>query len=223
MRLVLLSLLSGVLSTQPPANQPHAPFKSIYDTKPIEEMSLGELLNTCREALNNLTLIPHVHGNAHVGRLQEVFKSLSKTLPLVTYDTSISPIERGVDGLIHNALHPVEFVKNEYTGASWDVRHITQPDAAYGLLRGLVIIMLLYFVIGFVVLTKFYNAQGVERIPHSQFWVAYPALVMDGVVYVRDQIGIGGDKIASGSYDRIVDSSNKFSGSRDTFSQFEPI
>jgi hypothetical protein len=219
MRLFVLGVMA-VRAAQPPAA---APFKSIFDTKPIEQMGFGELLDTGREALNNLTVIPLVRGNVHLLRLQEVMKSLSKTLPLVTYDSSITPIERGVDGLIHNALHPVEFLGNEYRGASWDFRHITERDSAYGLLRGLVIIMLLYFIIGFIIMAKYYKAEGPERIPHAQFWMAYPSLVMDGINYARDQVGITSDKGNSTSYERIADTSTKFHGSRDTFSQFEPI
>ena len=222
MRLFSVSIV-GALAAQPPVVQNPPPFKSIFDAKPIEEMGFGELLDTGRQALNNITMIPQVHGNIHLLRLQEVMKSLSKTLPLVTYDSSITPIERGVDGLIHNAFHPIEFAKQEYKGTSWDVRHITEAEAASGLLRGLVIIMLLYFIIGFIILAKFYKAEGIERIPHAQFWVAYPSLVMDGVNYAKDQVGIGYSKDSQGSYERIADPSTKFSGSRDTFSQFEPI
>jgi hypothetical protein len=217
MRLFLISVAAA--APHPAAT----PFKSVFDSKPIEEMGFGELLNTGREALNNLTVIPMVAGNVHLLRVQEVMKSLSKTLPLVTYDASITPIERGVDGMIHNALHPVEFLGKEYKGASWDFRHITKPDSAYGLLRGLVIIMLLYFIIGFIIMAKYYKADGPDRIPHSQFWLAYPSLVMDVVNYARDQVGIGSDKGTNASYERIADPSTKFQGSRDTFSQFEPI
>lgn len=222
MRLFIIPIV-GSLSAQPPVAQNHPPFKSVFDPKPIEQMGFGELLDTGRQALNNLTVIPQVHGNIHLLRLQEVMKSLSKTLPLVTYDSSITPIERGVDGLIHSAMHPVDFAKEKYKGTSWDVRHITEAEAASGLLRGIVIVMLLYFIIGFIILAKFYKAEGIERIPHAQFWVAYPSLVMDGVNYARDQVGIGSNKDSSGSYERIADPSAKFSGSRDTFSQFEPI
>jgi len=222
MRLYIFPVI-GTLAAQPPVAPHPTPFKTIFDAKPIEEMNFSELLDTGRQALNSLSAIPLVPGNMHYLRLQEVMKSLSKTLPLVTYDQSISPIERGADGLIHNVMHPVEFAKEHYKGTSWDVRHITEAEAASGLLRGILIVMLLYFIIGCIIMTKYYNAEGVERIPHSQFWIAYPSLVMDGVHYAKDQVGIGSNRESNGAYERIADPSTKFSGSRDTFSQFEPL
>ena len=198
-------------------------FQSQYDKKPIEQMKFGELLDTGREALNNITILPQVAGSVHVHRLQEVLKSLSKTLPLVTYDDSINPIERGVDGLVHSVFHPIAFAEDHARGASWDVRHITAPGSAFGIFRGLMLVVFLYFVIGFIVLAKFYHAEGTERIPHAQFWVDYPSLVTDGVYYAKDLAGFNNDKDSNGTYERIVHSSTKFSSSRDTFSQFEPI
>jgi hypothetical protein len=46
---------------------------------------------------------------------------------------------------------------------------------------------------------------------------------MDGINYAKDQVGIGSNRESNGAYERIADPSTKFSGSRDTFSQFEPL
>ncbi len=72
-------------------------------------------------------------------------------------------------------------------------------------------------------MTKYYDAQGIERLPHMSFWVSYPGLVTDGVFYARDLVGMSSGGV-SGAYDRISSTSAKFpDASRDTFSQFEPI
>ena len=55
-----------------------ASFKSQYDAKPIDQMTFSELLTTGKESLNNITMIPHVKGNVHVTRLQEVLKAVCK-------------------------------------------------------------------------------------------------------------------------------------------------
>jgi hypothetical protein len=202
---------------------PGQPFQSLFDAKPIEQMTFSELLITGIEALNNVTMLPNVMGNIHVHRLQEVLRSLSKTLPLVTYDESISPIERGLDGLVHNVFHPVDYAERQVRGARWDARHITASGSASGILRGLALILCIYMLVGFIVLSKYYSAEGMERIPHLQFWVAYPSLVLDGIYYVKDLTGFSNGMGTNGTYERIVNPSTKFGSGRDTFSQFEPI
>lgn len=194
-------------------------------------------LTAAKEDLNNITMVPVMRGNPYITHLQDVIKAVrvrvwfhfcnfflqfSKTLPLVVQDSSIGQIERGADGLIHDVFHPIETFEHGIQGASWDVRHITSYRSSFILLRGLVIVFLLYIICGMIIMVKYHNAQGIERLPHLSFWMSYPGLVTDGVFYVRDMVGLHG---GGGSYDRLSNSSNvKFpDASRDTFSQFEPI
>jgi hypothetical protein len=73
-----------------------------------------------------------------------------------------------------------------------------------------------------VILAKYYDAQGMERVPHLSFWLSYPGLVMDGVHYLKDLAGF--QNVGGVGYDRISTNSIKYpDASRDTFSQFEPI
>jgi hypothetical protein len=189
--------------------------------KPVEQMSFGELLNEGKEAINNITLIANMAHHPQVVRMQNVLNAFSKTLPLVTYDQSISPLERGADGLIHGVFHPIDTARNNLAGLSWDLQHITQEHSSFIILRGLVIFFCLYIIIGAFIMAKYYNADGVDRIPHLSFWMAYPGLVVDGIAFVSDRLGCD---VSPSTYQRLsVAVASKNMGSRDTFSQFEPI
>lgn len=195
--------------------------KGAAPTKTIDQMSFGELLKEGTDAINGIASIPNMAGNVQVVRMQEVIKAFAKTLPLVTYDESISPLERGADGLIHEVLHPIDTVKDKIGGLSWDLRHITAPRSSFIILRGIIIFFCLYILIGAFFLARNYNAQGIDRIPHLSFWMAYPGLVVDGITYVSDRLGCD---VPPETYQRLnIAVSGKNSGSRDTFSQFEPI
>ena len=78
----------------------------------------------------------------------------------------------------------------------------------------------IYIFLGSIFLTKMYQADGLERIPHVTFWMGYPALVMDGVNLIRDFIG--GSSSAVG-LERLSAYSAKPQTTRDPFSQFDPI
>ena len=115
----------------------------------------------------------------------------------------------------------MEYIENGLHGVKWDVMHITSDRSSFILLRGIIVIFLMYILIGMCIMTKVYDAQGHERVPHMSFWMTYPGLVADGVYYAKDLVGA--NACADGTYQRVANPNNKFSGSRDTFSQFEPI
>lgn len=189
--------------------------------KPIEQMSFGELLNEGKEAINNITLLANMAHHPQVVRMQNVLNAFSKTLPLVSYDQSISPLEKGADGLIHSVFHPIDTAGTNIAGLAWDVKHITQAHSAFIILRGLIIFFCIYIIIGAIIMAKYYNADGIDRIPHLGFWMAYPGLVVDGIAYVSDRMGC---EVEPSTYQRLsVAVGSKQVGSRDTFSQFEPI
>jgi hypothetical protein len=189
--------------------------------KQVEQINFGELLKEGKEAMNGIASLPNMINNAEVIRMQKVLNAFSKTLPLVTYDQSITPLERGADGLIHEVFHPVDTAKDKLAGLSWDLRHITQEHSAFIILRGLVIFFCLYVLIGALIMTKYYNAEGIDRIPHVSFWLAYPGLVVDGIAFVSDRLGCD---VPPETYQRLnIAVASKNVGSRDTFSQFEPI
>ena len=189
--------------------------------KPIDQMSFGELLKEGKEALNSITHTGNLSNHPEIIRMQNVLNAFSKTLPLVAYDQSISPLERGADGLLHEIFHPVLTAQEKLHGLSWDIRHITEESSAFILLRGIAILFCLYIIVGAMIMAKYYNADGLDRIPHLSFWLAYPGLVVDGITFVGDRIGFD---MSSATYQRLtVAVGGKATGARDTFSQFEPI
>lgn len=190
-------------------------------TKHIDRMSFGELLKEGKEALNSISQAGNLTHHPEIIRMQKVLNAFSKTLPLVTYDQSITPIERGADGLLHEIFHPVLTAQEQLHGLSWDIRHITEESSAFILLRGIAIMFCLYVIVGAMIMSKYYNANGIDRIPHVSFWLAYPGLVLDGITFVGDRLGFD---MSSATYQRLaVAVGGKSTGARDTFSQFEPI
>jgi len=219
------SLLYCILVTIASASAVGSPVRVKVDTppaiKPIEEMSFKELLDEGRYALNNVAAINMMHSNPDVVRLQKVFTALSKTLPFVTYDKSIGPIERGADGLIHEILHPMTTAQDTLDVARSSISHPLSSRGPYHILTLLLIVFMLYILVGSIIMSKYYDARGTDRIPHMSFWLGYPGLVADGFNYLKQLIG---SPVTSPSYQRIaVIASNKHHGSRDMFSNFEPI
>ena len=101
----------------------------------------------------------------------------------------------------------------------WDASHITTSRSAVHILIFLLISFLLYIIVGSIVLTKFFNAEGIDRIPHLTFWMSYPGLVLDGLNYIRHSIGC----FSNEKFTQTSNYSTKFAPGRDTFSQFDPI
>ena len=222
---IMKSLLNCMLVTIASAAAVESPVQVKDDTppaiKPIEEMSLKELLDEGRYALNNVTAINFMHTNLYVIRLQKVFSALSKTLPLVTYDQSIGPIERGTDGLIHEIFHPMATAQDTFDVARSSLSHPLSSREPYHILVLLLIVFMLYILVGSIIMSKYYDARGTDRIPHMSFWLGYPGLVADGFDYLKQLIG---SPVTSPSYQRIaVIPNHKHHGSRDMFAHFEPI
>lgn len=189
--------------------------------KPIDKMGFGDLLAAGVVSLSELAKLENMHANPHVIRLNGILSALSRTLPLVNYDESISGVERQADGLIHDLFHPIQTAENGLRGAYWDAQHLTSDRSSFNLLAAILVGLSLYIIVGACIMAKYYDARGIDQIPHLSFWMAYPGLVIDGIVFVADSIGFD---ITSGSYQRLqVLVNNKSVGSRDTFSQFEPI
>jgi len=189
--------------------------------KTADEMTFAELLKEGKEAINKIAVLPHMAQEIHVVKIQEVLKAFSRKLPALALDETISPLESGIDGLIHEVFHPIDTAKAGLKGLSWDMRHITSDRSAFIILRGLIIFFCLYILIGAFLTAKYYNAHGIDRIPHLSFWMAYPGLVVDGIAYVADQLGCD---VPPETYQRLnIAVASKNAGARDTFSQFEPI
>jgi len=67
----------------------------------------------------------------------------------------------------------------------WNIEHINQHGAASAIMRGIVLFGLLYLGLGSFIKYQALGARGMDMIPHIGFWVDYPVLVNDGIIYTK--------------------------------------
>lgn len=110
-------------------------------------------------------------------------------------------------------------LKSQLQDTVWNIEHIQQAGVSWNLLRGFLELALLYLVLGAVYKRQAMGAEGLEMIPHVNFWMDYPELVADGVRYFRLLVGSQlGEKWSNESAGfQPMSSSNS-----DSFSQFSP-
>jgi hypothetical protein len=192
---------------------------SVVAAAPTDNMSGRQIVNEIRTGLTKLALTPTVNME-EVNKLNRLINALEKHMPAHADGAPVSGMEQGVDTAVHAAFHPIEELRHQMGSFSYDVKHITGQDSAWGLLKGFLLIATLYLVIGMIIMRKVYDVSGIESLPHLSFWIAYPGLVMDGVSFVMDRLGFSSPAPLNG-YTAVATKSG-ISG-RDTFSQFEPI
>lgn len=113
-------------------------------------------------------------------------------------------LSRGLPGIqdgIHDTLYNIE--------------HITQRNAAATLLRGLILICVVYVTLGSFIKYQTTGARGINMIPHIGFWMEYPKLVNDGVLYTR--IIVGNAMGMPHTSDNILHSGSSRSGGAGSF------
>jgi len=120
-------------------------------------------------------------------------------------------------------------LEREVSGIINKVEHLDRRGNASALIRGLLEAAVLYLVIGAIYKHQALGARGMDMIPHIGFWMEYPQLVNDGIVYSKQLVGgFLGIDMGSASFGSI-----SFGGSgggfeplgradRDTFANFEP-
>eukprot|EP00397_Hematodinium_sp_SG-2012_P036710 GEMP01039662.1.p1 GENE.GEMP01039662.1~~GEMP01039662.1.p1 ORF type:complete len:332 (+),score=45.60 GEMP01039662.1:75-1070(+) len=109
-------------------------------------------------------------------------------------------------------------VRRVYGDAMKDITHIGKHNAATDLLHGLVWLFVLYLAIGCLLKYNVQGARGIEMVPHIEFWRESPALVADGVKYLKiivSQASAKGPTLYSS-----VDDANR--NNPDSFSTFVP-
>mmetsp|Transcript_46783 Transcript_46783/g.100167 ORF Transcript_46783/g.100167 Transcript_46783/m.100167 type:complete len:352 (+) Transcript_46783:193-1248(+) len=116
-------------------------------------------------------------------------------------------------------------IEREIHDTIWNVEHITNYGVATELLRGILFVALVYFGVGCVYRNQSYGSQGLEMLPHKEFWIGYPALVMDGVTYAMMLLGAAPRDFGFGGSGGAPAGGliGRGSADRDTFSNFEPF
>eukprot|EP00930_Biecheleria_cincta_P089928 TRINITY_DN7926_c0_g1_i1.p1 TRINITY_DN7926_c0_g1~~TRINITY_DN7926_c0_g1_i1.p1 ORF type:complete len:358 (+),score=61.93 TRINITY_DN7926_c0_g1_i1:39-1076(+) len=132
-------------------------------------------------------------------------------------NTLESSLENDVKFFTNNLAAGIPGLEREAESVMWKVEHIDQWGAASGLLRGVIEVGLIYLVLGGLYKYQAMGARGVNMIPHLDFWVEYPELVMDGVKYSQQILSqfVGGS--ITGGFQPMSSAVE-----RDTFSHFEP-
>lgn len=80
-------------------------------------------------------------------------------------------------------------VEDEIHDTIWNVEHITSPNRATTLLRGVILIAVVYVSVGSFIKYQTVGARGIEMLPHIGFWTDYPQLVSDGILYSKILLG----------------------------------
>jgi len=67
----------------------------------------------------------------------------------------------------------------------WNIEHITSRNAATTLLRCLLLVAVVYIAVGSLIRYQGEGARGLDMVPHIGFWMDYPNLVADGILYAK--------------------------------------
>lgn len=87
-------------------------------------------------------------------------------------------VSRGIPGL-----------EDEVRDTAWNVEHIANRGVATMLLRSMLLICIAYIAAGSFIKYQTAGARGLEMLPHIGFWMDYPQLVSDGILYAKIIIG----------------------------------
>lgn len=83
-----------------------------------------------------------------------------------------------------NLLQGPAGVEREIHDTVWNIEHIEDRGVASELLRGLVLIAIVYICAGCAYKAQVLGSRGIDMIPQVAFWLEYPRLVSDGWAYV---------------------------------------
>ncbi|CAJ1398809.1 unnamed protein product [Effrenium voratum] len=133
-------------------------------------------------------------------------------------DTLGSELSSDLKTFSGNVLGGVSGWEREAESVVWNVEHIDHYGAAWGLLRGIIEVALIYLACGAIYKHQTMGARGVQMIPHLGFWMDYPNLVVDGVKYAQMMVSQStGQKSSSGGFMPLG-----MPAERDSFADFEP-
>lgn len=135
-------------------------------------------------------------------------------------DSVLRPWKQDLGYVTQNVRDGLPGLEREIHDTIWNVEHIGKQYVATGMLRGVIMIAVVYLVGGGAYKYQTMGARGLEMVPHIGFWMEYPQLVADGLRYVGilagDCVGRPSARGGSGGFQASVPSD------RDTFAHFEP-
>jgi len=143
----------------------------------------------------------------------------------------MNPWTHDVKYAMDNLRSGIPGIERELHDTMWNIEHIGTHGAAETLLRGIIMIGIVYLGAGCFYKYQSMGATGMDMIPHLGFWREYPSLVVDGVKYAIVLVsayipGSDGGRYSSGSG---FGGGNRGgfmpvggAGDKDTFASFEP-
>eukprot|EP00416_Gambierdiscus_australes_P040043 CAMPEP_0171105278 /NCGR_PEP_ID=MMETSP0766_2-20121228/62296_1 /TAXON_ID=439317 /ORGANISM="Gambierdiscus australes, Strain CAWD 149" /LENGTH=331 /DNA_ID=CAMNT_0011566073 /DNA_START=183 /DNA_END=1177 /DNA_ORIENTATION=+ len=108
----------------------------------------------------------------------------------------LDPWRKDVGYLADNLQRGLPGLQREVHDTIWNVEHLERRGVASELLRGVIMIGLVYFLGGLAYNYQVHGLSGMRAVPHVGFWMEYPELVKEGVViftqYVSQVLGTSG-------------------------------
>jgi len=80
-------------------------------------------------------------------------------------------------------------IEDEIHDTIWNVEHFKNKGVATMLFRGTILWCVVYIAVGSFIKYQTAGARGIEMLPHVGFWMDYPQLVSDGILYSKILIG----------------------------------
>lgn len=111
-------------------------------------------------------------------------------------------------------------LEREVEATVWKVEHLGHRNAASDLLRGVIMVAVVYFGVGSAYKYQALGARGLDMVPHVGFWMEYPNLVADGVKYASALVS----ELCGGrpAMPMGMPSGGMAGADRDTFANFTP-
>jgi len=123
-----------------------------------------------------------------------------------TWDFAGSKFQHDITYFENNLMAGLPGIQREIHDTVWNIEHINDRGTACELLRGTILLALLYLGLGVLIKSQMMGSRGLDMIPHIGFWAEYPKLVADGIAYsqillsgiIGKPIGVGGSRGARG-------------------------
>lgn len=97
----------------------------------------------------------------------------------------LSPWAHDVSQFEKYASHGLPGIQEGLHDTIWNIEHIGNRGVATTLLRGVILVAVVYVAVGSLVRYQTLGVRGVEMLPHVGFWMDYPNLVADGILYAK--------------------------------------
>lgn len=111
-------------------------------------------------------------------------------LSLPNTKSALAPWEHDISYFERNMARGLPGLQRELHDTLWNIEHIEKRGVASELLRGTILLGIMYLAVGSAIKYQALGARGRDVIPHVGFWAEYPGLVRDGLLYSKILAGL---------------------------------